>query len=698
MKKHFRTIAWLLAVFVAGMLLPELAHSPDDRIDLVSRRGGGRVPLASRMADAVRARRSSDKGGSTTGGGAPHPLKTALSLSLDVIQNADEATMNAQVEVSQPDSVARETNMREGDMGTVAVPDETSGKKPLLIGVLTDPYSLGTIGLSVYSTWAREAQEFATVIFFIGSCEADTTNFPGTVVCLDTPDTYPPQKKVFLMWAYLWRHHLHEYKWFMKVDHDTYVNVAEMRGFLGVLQSQKYSQQCSYIGMPAFGRAEEAKKLGLNGRPYCSGLGYTINTHCMNAVGSHFGQCYENTVSNHSDTEFGRCMMQHANAECSSVSGFSFKQIYYQQSGDMVYPMKLVQGGQMTLVFQKEPKATHFAAMLLHPLKRAEDFYRFHKQSMSALRPVQPAISDKSDKGPYRMASTDLRQSCVNNPRRQTEVSGFHLPECSAVAREEETEVLSEAFVLTRDTPESAARFRDIMAVLNGAGVRAIQVPVAGWLGSDPAPQEPAAQASQQDQEQSQQALFKVMRSLFRNTTLAGTRRVMILQEDVMFSCNFKSQLRQLLNSDRCSSHLYTQRRGGILLLGAHEATPEGLATVETDRSDAFAAHGNIQAALCYNVYSGYSGLFAGIYHSATFNDILKWMASASKSPPPFHNVFTHLADAGYVVRSAFPNLVLPHSRVDPLQDSSSLPAARVAVRLRWYEGKYCRPDGQPMW
>lgn len=54
----------------------------------------------------------------------------------------------------------------------------------------------------------------------------------------------------------------------------------------------------------------------------------------------------------------------------------------------------------MTLVFQKEPKATHFAATLLHPLKRAEDFYRFHKQTTSELRPVQPIISDKSDPAP----------------------------------------------------------------------------------------------------------------------------------------------------------------------------------------------------------------------------------------------------------------------------------------------------------
>lgn len=153
----------------------------------------------------------------------------------------------------------------------------------------------------------------------------------------------------------------------------------------------------------------------------------------------------------------------------------------------------------MTLVFQKEPKATHFGATLLHPLKRAEDFYRFHKQSTSGLRPVQPHISDKSEPSPcvsygshfrwhshchlklsagcgtrmrkcasvrvcavlesknlaglvlttrclrhtnhicirYQMASADLRQSCVHNPQRQKAVTGVALPECKSCDREE---------------------------------------------------------------------------------------------------------------------------------------------------------------------------------------------------------------------------------------------------------------------
>ena len=33
--------------------------------------------------------------------------------------------------------------------------------------------------------------------------------------------------------------------------------------------------------MQATGRAQEQGRLGLSGRPYCSGLGYLLNTLCM---------------------------------------------------------------------------------------------------------------------------------------------------------------------------------------------------------------------------------------------------------------------------------------------------------------------------------------------------------------------------------------------------------------------------------
>ena len=199
--------------------------------------------------------------------------------------------------------------------------------------------------------------------------------------------------------TYLWRHHADEYLWFMKVDHDSYLNSAKMAKMMTELENLKYLRNNRYIGMPATGRSSERKQLGLNGRPYCSGLGYLMNFRALKAYGPHTASCNANTVSNHSDTEVGRCIHKHADADCALVKGFTFKQVYYQQDGARVFPMKLVKGGQMKLTFPRYPKEAHFTAAVLHPLKRTEDFYRFHKQSMSGLRPVQPQIS-KADSDP----------------------------------------------------------------------------------------------------------------------------------------------------------------------------------------------------------------------------------------------------------------------------------------------------------
>lgn len=96
-------------------------------------------------------------------------------------------------------------------------------------------------------------------------------------------------------------------------------------------------------------------------------------------------------------------------------------------------------------------------------------------------------------------------------------------------------------------------------------------------------------------------------------------------------------------------------------------------------------------------MYDRFQGSFAGVYHSSTFNEIVKWMHQ-SAGALPFHAVYKSLADAGYVVRSAFPNLALPEMLEDPLQHTDALPSSQVAVKLRWYEEKFCRRGGQPVY
>lgn len=173
-----------------------------------------------------------------------------------------------------------------------------------------------------------------------------------------------------------------------------------------------------------------------------------MNRHCVSLVGPFFGSCLDDVQSNHSDTEVGRCMMKHGNAECIDVPGFLFKQMYYQQEGDMVYPMKQKGNGQMELRFPTMPKETHFAATMLHPLKRAEDFYHFRKQCISYLRPLQVQISKLSDKDAYRLAMNDMRTTCVHNNQLQLQMHHFPLNECGAPERQEHPEVPLEAYVL----------------------------------------------------------------------------------------------------------------------------------------------------------------------------------------------------------------------------------------------------------
>lgn len=612
------------------------------------------------------------------------PLLLALKMSLEDFPGGP------------PDGDYAETGKGPEEDDAALVAGATEGqRKGLLIGVLTDPFSLHSIGMAACMTWARDVNRYADVIFFVGSClnmEKTKLNFPGEVVCLDTPDIYPPQRKVFLMWTHMWKHHTNNYDYFMKVDHDSYVNARRLRVLLTTAQTEAYMKQCSYIGMQATGRAQEQGRLGLSGRPYCSGLGYLLNTLCMDSVGPNLGACLGGTVSNHSDTEVGRCMMKYANAECTAIPGSTFKQVYYQQDGDRVYPMKLVSGGQMKLMFPREPKATHFNAALLHPLKRAEDFYRFHKQTMSSLRPVQVKISKNSPTDSYRLAMIDLRTTCVHNTQRQKERGKFVLPECQPPEAQETPVVPTYAYVLTRDIPSAEESFLETSSVLQENGIRGIHVPVSGWTGNMD------TSDSAQWSRESNLAYLNMLFDIFKNATIEERHRIMIIEHKVMFLCNFKHQLWQVLNCARCGRSLYTEQEGGVLLLGANEPTPEGMAAIEADRSEAFAESSDVRSALCYNIHGGFEGSFAGIYHRAAYGEILSWIGRVlklkSKVTIKFSNVFTHLADKGYIVRAAFPNLVLPETSVDPLQQDEKDPRT-IAVRLRWYEGKYCRRGGQ---
>jgi len=151
--------------------------------------------------------------------------------------------------------------------------------------------------------------------------------------------------------------------------------------------------------------------------------------------------------------------------------------------------------------------------------------------------------------------------------------------------------------------------FYEFWEYLNLNGIRGIHVPVPGWTGNMD------TSDSAQWSRESNLAYLNILFDIFKNATIQERHRIMIIEHKVMFLCNFKRQLWQVLNCARCGRSLYTEQEGGVLLLGANEPTPEGMAAIEADRSEAFAESSDVRSALCYNIHGGFEGSFAGIYH-----------------------------------------------------------------------------------
>ena len=111
------------------------------------------------------------------------------------------------------------------------------------------------------------------------------------------------------------------YQWFMKLDHDAFINAGRMRELVAQLTAGSYATRPAYIGLPGVGRPSEREQLGLSGKKYCSGLGYIVNGPVLEVLAVNSAQCLSNVASDHSDTEIGRCIFDRlATTECEGVN------------------------------------------------------------------------------------------------------------------------------------------------------------------------------------------------------------------------------------------------------------------------------------------------------------------------------------------------------------------------------------------
>lgn len=111
-----------------------------------------------------------------------------------------------------------------GDGGAAA--QSSRPRDFLYVGVMTAQKYLGSRALAVQRTWARFIP--GRVEFFSSQQppNAGLGHPPPPLPVIALPgvdDSYPPQKKSFMMIKYMHDHYLDKYEWFMRADDDVYI-------------------------------------------------------------------------------------------------------------------------------------------------------------------------------------------------------------------------------------------------------------------------------------------------------------------------------------------------------------------------------------------------------------------------------------------------------------------------------------------
>uniref|UniRef100_A0A4W5QZM8 N-acetylgalactosaminyl-proteoglycan 3-beta-glucuronosyltransferase n=1 Tax=Hucho hucho TaxID=62062 RepID=A0A4W5QZM8_9TELE len=181
----------------------------------------------------------------------------------------------------------------------------------LYVGVMTAQKYLNNRAIAAHRTWAQTIP--GHVEFF--SSEGSDTTIPIPIVALrNVDDSYPPQKKSFMMLKYMHDHYLDQYEWFMRADDDVYIKSERLEGFLRSLNSS----EALFLGQTGMGARDELGKLALEpGENFCmGGPGVIMSREVLRRMVPHIGQCLQEMYTTHEDVEVGRCVRRFAGVQC----------------------------------------------------------------------------------------------------------------------------------------------------------------------------------------------------------------------------------------------------------------------------------------------------------------------------------------------------------------------------------------------
>ncbi|XP_070543618.1 chondroitin sulfate synthase 1-like [Ptychodera flava] len=236
-------------------------------------------------------------------------------------------------------------------------------EKFLFVGVMTAKKYLSSRAAAVNRTWAEtipgKVKFFSSVDSNVSHPDLPLVSLPGV------DDTYPPQKKAFLMLKYMYDNYIDRYEWFIRADDDVYIKGDQLEVFLRSINSS----QTHYIGQSGQGNKEDLGKLYLDpGENYCMGGPSVIfSGETLRRIVPHISQCFQIIHTTHEDVEIGRCVHRFAKVNC--TWSYDMQWLFYQN-----YSTKDAFKSNLNL-----PEVSR--AISLHPIKTTPNMYRMHSHT-----------------------------------------------------------------------------------------------------------------------------------------------------------------------------------------------------------------------------------------------------------------------------------------------------------------------------
>ncbi|XP_067211865.1 chondroitin sulfate synthase 1 [Linepithema humile] len=232
----------------------------------------------------------------------------------------------------------------------------------VFVGVMTAQKYLDTRAKAVYETWGRELP--GKIAFFSSESSTVPENCPDLplVPLPRVDDTYPPQKKSFMMLQYMWSNFGDRFEWFLRADDDVYVRTDRLETLLRSVDSRR----AMYIGQAGRGNSEEFGLLSLEyDENFCmGGPGVVLSRETLRRIVPHIKYCLRHLYTTHEDVELGRCVKKYAGIPC--TWSYEMQSILYHNSS-----------GALAFTGNLKKKEVH-RAITLHPVKSPPHMYRLH--------------------------------------------------------------------------------------------------------------------------------------------------------------------------------------------------------------------------------------------------------------------------------------------------------------------------------